>query len=174
MNNALMISAIPTMLGSFRATISERGLVALGFPDSDPAEDLHWRARWFPNAREDAVYPLAEQIETQLNEYLRGERLDFTLPLDPQGTDFQKRCWQALCAIPYGQTRSYSEQAQLLGHVNAARAVGAANGANRIPIIIPCHRLIGKNQSLVHYAGGLALKQYLLQHEGTILATKTS
>lgn len=166
-----MICPINTPLGSFTATISAEGLVALSFPQSDAALDQAWRQRWFPSAQYDAEYPLAKQLERELNQYLQGQRKQFEIALSPQGTTFQKRCWHALLDIPYGETRSYSQQADTIAHPNAARAVGAANGANRIPILIPCHRLIGKNQSLVHYAGGLALKQHLLQLEGTILAS---
>jgi methylated-DNA-[protein]-cysteine S-methyltransferase len=90
----------------------------------------------------------------------------FDLPLDPQGTDFQKRVWQALLSIPYGETRSYSQIAATIGSPAAVRAVGAANGANPLPIVVPCHRVIGSNGKLVGYGGGLPLKIRLLEIEG--------
>ena len=100
-----------------------------------------------------------------LREYFEGRRKVFDLPLDPRGTEFQKKAWDALLAIPYGQTRSYKEQAQAVGNAKACRAVGAANGKNPISIIIPCHRVIGTDKSLVGFGGGLDLKKALLDLE---------
>jgi methylated-DNA-[protein]-cysteine S-methyltransferase len=118
------------------------------------------------------IPPGAEQHPTrlatvigQLTEYCEGQRRQFNLPLAPVGTLFQQAAWQALCAIPYGETRSYGEQARALGNPAAVRAVGRANGANPIAIIIPCHRVIGSNGALTGYAGGLPLKQALLDFE---------
>ncbi|WP_127579033.1 methylated-DNA--[protein]-cysteine S-methyltransferase [Paenibacillus koleovorans] len=102
----------------------------------------------------------------QLRQYLDGERNSFDLPLDPQGTDFQKEVWKALTGIPYGQTNSYSDIAASIGRPAAVRAVGAANGANPIPIVVPCHRVIGKNSALTGFAGGLKVKEDLLKLEG--------
>ncbi len=101
----------------------------------------------------------------QLDEYFRGERRDFTLSLDPEGTDFQKAVWQQLLAIPYGQTVSYLDIARQMGQEKAVRAVGAANGQNPIVIIVPCHRVIGSNGQLTGYGGGLWRKAWLLGHE---------
>lgn len=102
----------------------------------------------------------------QLTEYLHGERREFTLPLDLRGTSFQMAVWNALCRIPYGETRSYSEIARDVDRVKAVRAVGAANGANPIAVVVPCHRVIGKDGSLTGYAGGgLPIKAELLQIE---------
>jgi len=102
-----------------------------------------------------------------LSEYFDGKRRDFAgLPLNAEGTAFQKKAWDALLAIPYGQTRTYKEQAEAVGNANACRAVGAANGKNPISIIIPCHRVIGSNKSLTGYAGGLGIKKALLELEG--------
>lgn len=105
----------------------------------------------------------------QLREYFCGKRHAFDIPLDPQGTDFQKQVWQQLLKIPYGQTISYGEQAQRLGRPQAARAVGAANGKNPIGIIIPCHRVIGASGHLTGFAGGLEVKRQLLDLEGISL-----
>lgn len=101
----------------------------------------------------------------QLTEYFAGEREQFDLPLAPQGTAFRQQAWQALQAIPYGETRFYGQQAELMGNPKAVRAVGAANGANPIAIVIPCHRVIGKDGSLTGYAGGLDKKAWLLAFE---------
>ena len=109
--------------------------------------------------------PLIAQAINMLREYFDGSRKDFDLPLNPIGTQFQKKAWDALLAIPYGQTRSYKEQAEAAGNVKACRAVGAANGKNPISIIIPCHRVIGSNKKLVGYGGGLGVKQALLNLE---------
>jgi methylated-DNA-[protein]-cysteine S-methyltransferase len=102
----------------------------------------------------------------QLNEYVAGTRQTFSLPLAPPGTAFQQRVWQALQRIPYGNTVTYQALAERLGQPNASRAVGTANGRNPIAIIIPCHRVIGRDGRLRGYAGGLHIKQQLLQHEG--------
>ena len=101
----------------------------------------------------------------QLQEYFQGQRRDFTLSLAPVGTPFQQRVWQALQQIPYGTTSTYQELAQHLGNPAAARAIGAANGRNPLAIIIPCHRLIGSDGRLRGYAGGITVKQRLLEHE---------
>ena len=101
----------------------------------------------------------------QLDEYFRGERKFFDLPLNPKGTDFQHRVWEKVIAIPFGETTSYGQLAIALGDLKLNRAVGFANGANPIPIIIPCHRVIGGDGSLTGYAGGLERKKWLLNHE---------
>jgi methylated-DNA-[protein]-cysteine S-methyltransferase len=106
----------------------------------------------------------------QLDAYFGGELLEFDLPLELDGTEFQRRCWLALATIPYGQTVSYGEQARRLGlGSDAARAVGAANGQNPIPIVLPCHRVIGADGSLTGFGGGLHVKRALLEHEGALL-----
>lgn len=105
----------------------------------------------------------------QLTEYFAGKRKVFDLPLDPQGTEFQKRVWQALREIPYGTTCSYGEIAAKVGNPKASRAVGGANNKNPIAIVIPCHRVIGANGSLVGYASGLQTKEALLKLEGILL-----
>ena len=110
--------------------------------------------------------PLIAQAAAMLVEYFSGKRKSFEgLPLRAQGTEFQKRAWDALLSIPYGQTRSYKEQAEKAGNARACRAIGAANGRNPISIIIPCHRVIGANNSLTGYGGGLDAKRFLLELE---------
>jgi methylated-DNA-[protein]-cysteine S-methyltransferase len=106
------------------------------------------------------------QVIQQLDEYFSGERKHFDLPLAPTGTNFQKQVWQALTQIPCGETKSYGWIAKSINNEKAVRAVGTANGANPIALIVPCHRVIGSNGKLTGYAGGLALKAKLLMHEG--------
>lgn len=109
--------------------------------------------------------PLIALAKSQLEEYFQGARKTFDLPLQPAGTPFQKKVWDALCTIPYGETRSYKEIALQIHNPRGCRAVGMANNRNPIMIMIPCHRVIGSNGSLVGYAGGLDIKEWLLLHE---------
>ncbi|WP_136248320.1 methylated-DNA--[protein]-cysteine S-methyltransferase [Halomonas borealis] len=111
-----------------------------------------------PNAHTD-------QARAQLAEYFAGARQAFDLPLEPAGTDFQRRVWQALATIPFGETRCYAEIAEQLGCKGGQRAVGAANGKNPLSIVVPCHRVIGSDGRLTGYAGGIGRKQWLLAHE---------
>lgn len=114
--------------------------------------------------------PLLAACVRQLEEYFHGERTVFDLPLHPQGTSFRLLCWEALQAIPFGQTRTYAQQAAAIGNAKAVRAVGGADHHNPIMIIIPCHRVIGADGSLTGYAGGLEMKDWLLAHERSVLA----
>lgn len=108
---------------------------------------------------------LIKEAHRQLDEYLKGERKRFRLPLNPKGTDFQKRVWKALCEIPYGETRSYKQIAETIGDPKAVRAVGMANHRNPLLIVAPCHRVIGADGKLVGYAAGIDKKAFLLQLE---------
>ncbi len=112
---------------------------------------------------------LIKNASEQLKEYFDGKRKEFNLPLMPSGTEFQKKVWKSLCEIPYGETRSYKQIAEAVGNPNGSRAVGGANNKNPIMIVIPCHRVIGSNGSLVGYAGGLDIKNTLLSIEKNIL-----
>ena len=107
----------------------------------------------------------AIKIEKELDEYFNGKRKEFNIPLEPEGTEFQKKVWKALLEIPYGQTRSYKEIAIRIGNEKASRAVGMANNKNPIIIIVPCHRVIGSNKKLVGYFGGVEMKEGLLDIE---------
>jgi methylated-DNA-[protein]-cysteine S-methyltransferase len=118
-------------------------------------------SQWTENRR-DAVL---REAERQLDAYFKGKREQFDLPLDPRGTPFQKKVWKKLVSIPYGKTVTYSELARRVGRPEAFRAVGAANGQNPISVIIPCHRVLGKNGDLTGYGGGLHTKQRLLDLE---------
>ena len=110
-------------------------------------------------------HTVLDEAVRQLDEYFAGDRLEFDLPLEPDGTPFQREAWTALCSIPYGETISYGEQARRLGDRNKSRAVGAANGKNPIPIVVPCHRVVGANGHLTGFGGGLGVKAWLLDHE---------
>lgn len=111
------------------------------------------------------ITPFLKEACSQITAYLEGKRTTFDLPLSPVGTEFQKKVWAALLTIPYGKTISYGELASLVGNPKASRAVGMANNRNPIPVIIPCHRVIGANGKLVGYGGGLPIKQKLLTLE---------
>ncbi|HVI00310.1 MAG TPA: methylated-DNA--[protein]-cysteine S-methyltransferase, partial [Enhygromyxa sp.] len=116
----------------------------------------------------DSRHSILRKAAVQLEQWFAGERQAFDLPLAAAGTGFQRTVWSALQAIPFGQTRSYGQLAIDLGRPQASRAVGAANGRNPIPIVVPCHRVIGQDGSLTGYAGGLAAKRWLLAHEGVL------
>jgi methylated-DNA-[protein]-cysteine S-methyltransferase len=145
---------IPSPVGELIAIRDGDDLVALEFPGRAP-----------PHAdaiRDDAAFA---DVKDQLDAYFAGERRAFDLGLRPAGTEFQQAVWSALRAIPYGATATYSAIARAVGRPDAVRAVGAANGANPIAIIVPCHRVIGANGTLTGYGGGLPRKQYLLELE---------
>lgn len=110
------------------------------------------------------------EVEKQLREYFEGKRIKFEISLNPKGTEFMKKVWKELLKIPYGETRTYKEIAEKIGNSKASRAVGMANNKNPIPIIIPCHRVIGSNNKLVGYALGLDMKQYLLDLERKVIS----
>ena len=122
------------------------------------------------NVRSEGASHILDAAEEQLAAYFAGDLIDFDLPLDLDGTEFQRRCWLALATIPYGQTVSYGEQARRLGlGPDAARAVGATNGQNPSPLVLPCHRVIGADGSLTGFGGGLDVKRRLLELEGALL-----
>jgi methylated-DNA-[protein]-cysteine S-methyltransferase len=150
------------------ATVVDTPIGPLGLAASDAA----LQAVRFDGARvrPEGRSPVLDEAARQLDAYFAGELLTFDLPLELHGSEFQRRCWLALASIPYGQTVSYGEQARRLGlgH-DAARAVGAANGRNPLPIVLPCHRVIGADGSLTGFGGGLHVKRFLLEHEGALL-----
>jgi methylated-DNA-[protein]-cysteine S-methyltransferase len=127
-------------------------------------------ARIDPEAEKNPI-KLAD-VQRQVTQYAQGKRQDFDFELLPEGPDFNKRVWDALLKIPFGTTTSYGAIAKKIGHPDAARAVGAANGANPIALIVPCHRVIGSDGSLTGYGGGLPLKRKLLEHEARIAGTR--
>ena len=144
-------------IGSLLLAGDGESLHLLGFPGGKMKR--RHEAGWAPAASR------FKPAIAQLNSYFAGELKEFDLPLAPPGTEFQRKVWSALQEIPYGETRSYGELAREVGNANASRAVGAANGRNPIPVIIPCHRVIGGNGSLTGFGGGLETKQHLLKLE---------
>ena len=156
----------PTPVGALTLIASDRGLRAILWPRISPA-----RAGIQPRPRHDSHHPILLQTAAQLDEYFAGSRTAFDIPLDLQGTRFQLAAWRSLANIPFGATTSYGRQAAELGIPKAARALGAANGANPVCIVLPCHRVIGADGSLTGFGGGLPTKQWLLDHEARVLAS---
>lgn len=150
----------PTALGDFTLVGDDEALTAVHYPGDTVPDDGSWG-----DPVDFDAHPLLREAAVQLAAFLEGERTTFDLPLRPTGTDFQRAAWAALLEIPYGQTRSYRHQAERVGRPTAVRAVGAANGRNPIPVVIPCHRVIGTGGSLTGYAGGMGLKARLLDLE---------
>jgi methylated-DNA-[protein]-cysteine S-methyltransferase len=147
------------------ATSDGRALTGLWFSPHD-----RLLARGGPSWRRDDDLPLFAEVAKQLREYFSGRRREFDLPLAPVGSGFQQRVWTALREIPYGATRSYGDVAARLGlGPESARAVGSANGSNPIPIVVPCHRVVGADGSLTGFAGGLPRKRFLLDLEADLL-----
>jgi methylated-DNA-[protein]-cysteine S-methyltransferase len=158
-NMSLAYKIMESPVGKLKLIASDEALVEIRWQSDKPQ-----RVR--PEEPvEDANHPVLEKSEQQLNEYFAGKRKSFSIPLDMQGTPFQKNVWEALLAIPFGETRSYGDLAKLLGNPNATRAVGAANGRNPLPIIVPCHRVIGSSGKLTGFGGGLDTKARLLKLE---------
>ena len=147
-------------IGRLTLVADDTSLVAVLWPNDKPS-----RVK-LGAMIEDRDQFILREAERQLNEYFKGERTAFDLPLHFRGTAFQKRVWQALLQIPYGQTRSYAHLAKAVGYDSASRAVGLANRTNPISIIVPCHRVIGASGKLTGYAGGLETKARLLELEG--------
>lgn len=150
-------------VGRLTLIASDKGLAAVLWENDNPGR-VHATAD-----TEDDGHPVLKEAERQLNEYFQGKRSCFQLQLDPIGTRFQKKVWDALSTIPYGETRSYGQIAHQLGNPNAVRAVGAANGRNPLSIILPCHRVVGATGKLTGFAGGLEAKASLLSLEGVYL-----
>jgi methylated-DNA-[protein]-cysteine S-methyltransferase len=151
---------INTPVGNLQLLAEAGYLVRIAFP----GEHL-------TGTQKDQSDPLLTACAIQLSEYFDGKRQTFDMPLEPTGTEFQQDVWCALKRIPFGKLRSYGEIAREIGRPSAVRAVGAANGRNPLPIIVPCHRVIGSDGSLTGFAGGLAMKKQLLTLEGALLPT---
>lgn len=153
----MFYSYVDSPVGRLLLAGSRHALKIVGFSEGS-------RARGTEDGWERFDEPF-RRVKRQLGEYFDGQRRTWDLALAPDGTDFQRAVWQALMSIPYGTTRSYRDIAEQIGHAKAVRAVGAANGANPIPVIIPCHRVIGADGSLTGFGGGLDKKRYLLDLE---------
>ena len=152
----LAFMEMPSPVGILKLVATKNALVAVLWENENPK-----RVR-LAELIEQVDHPILLATQKQLSEYFAGTRQRFDLPLDFEGTEFQKRVWQALLDIPFGETRSYRDIAEQVGNIKAVRAVGAANGKNPISIIAPCHRVVGMNGKLVGFAGGLDKKKILL------------
>jgi len=162
---------------AFRLAASVKGVCCIGLP---PRQSVDREAEWEQDLQR--LAPGSDTVRApewvagylqELNAYFGGHRELFTMPLDLRGTKFQLAVWQALLAIPYGQVCSYGDIAAAVQRPRAVRAVGRANGANPVPIVVPCHRVIGKDGTLTGYGGGLPLKEWLLAIEGVRVRTGT-
>lgn len=151
----MYVETVQTPLGWLGIRASDSGLVAVDF-DASPVADASGNG-------------LTARCKQQLQDYFAGMRHQFDLPLAAPGTDFQCRVWQALMTIPFGTTCTYQDIASRIGNPRAVRAVGSANGCNPLAILVPCHRVIGRDGGLTGYTGGLARKAWLLRHEGALL-----
>jgi methylated-DNA-[protein]-cysteine S-methyltransferase len=166
-------TTLPSPIGRLSIVADDQAIVAICWDTESPEHD--------PDAHnpalakldgidaivdvEPADHPVLAAAVEQLGEYFAGRRTEFDLPLAPHGTSFQRQAWEALRTIPFGETITYGEQARRLGDKNKSRAVGAANGQNPIPIVVPCHRVVGSNGHLTGFAGGIGVKAWLLEHE---------
>ena len=148
-----------TPVGNLKLVASNQGLAAILWENDNPKRVS------FAKLEENKTHPILLKCEKQLQEYFAGKRKSFDIDLDFTGTDFQKKVWQALLTIPFGETRSYRQIAIQIGNPKASRPVGAASGKNSIAIIAPCHRVIGSSGKLTGFAGGLEVKASLLELE---------
>jgi methylated-DNA-[protein]-cysteine S-methyltransferase len=164
----ISIATLKTPIGVLQITASADSVLYIDLPGRHVVrlDDPALRSRWLSRTRTPALRAALAEVR----EYFAGQRRRFDVPVSPAGTEFQRRVWKAICDIPFGETASYSQLAEGLGGALRTRAVGAAAGANPIPIIIPCHRVVGADGSMTGYGGGLKMKVWLLQHEGALLA----
>lgn len=165
MGEPFATSSLESPLGVLRLAVTRRGLARLALPRESGKGFRGWIARTIPGAEPADWLPDLDKTRRELEEYFAGQRTSFGLPLDLRGTDFQRRVWLALAAIPFGETCTYADLARAIGHPGAVRAVGSANGANPVPIVLPCHRVIRSDGGLGGYGGGVELKRRLLALE---------
>lgn len=162
----IKIINIETPLGEIAAAATKEGICLLEFTEGKKQADIiEPVARIMASEVKEGSNKHLRSLRKQLREYFRGKRKEFTLPLVMLGTDFQQAVWRDLVKIPFGTTKSYGQQARDLKDTRSARAVAQANSSNRIAILIPCHRIIGSDGTLVGYSGGLERKRWLLNHE---------
>jgi len=172
MNNTdIFYSELNTPLGIITITANKTGVLRIDFGDYDSNHIVinNWLKKWLDTNNIQQNDELLFASRQQLTEYFLGKRKEFNLPLLLFGTPFQKLVWQTLTNIPYGETRSYKEIALEINSPKSVRAIGGANHLNPIPIIIPCHRVIGSNGELVGYGGGIEIKKYLLEFEKNMI-----
>jgi O-6-methylguanine DNA methyltransferase len=168
MDSMIAYNRIKTQLGEILAASSDKGLCWLSLSAGGEEDFLGWIKKHFADCRIiQRDNQIIQDTEMQIKEYLAGARKEFSLPLDLRGTVFQRRVWHALLQIPYGTTVSYKDIAVAIDNPRAVRAVGQANNKNPVSIVVPCHRVIGSDGSLVGYGGGLEVKKALLKLEGS-------
>lgn len=163
----LVTRTLASPIGELTLTANAEALVAIDFPD--PRHPPPPR-----QARTVARHPVLDVAARELGEYFAGKRTEFSVPLAPEGTPFQRIVWDALATIPFAVTWSYGQLAAAIRRPSASRAVGSANGRNPLPIIVPCHRVIGASGSLTGFGGGLPTKQWLLGHETRVAGVQRS
>ena len=163
-----MCKTISTPICDMRMAATDRGicLLEMGSPERADRERAELEVA-FGVEMVEGEHPLLDLLESELDGYFRGDLTAFTVPLDCPGSEWQRRVWDALVEIPYGETVSYGQLAARLGNPGGARAVGLANGQNRVSIVVPCHRVIASDGTLHGYGGGLPRKRWLLDHEAT-------
>ena len=166
MQTQLWCEELKTPIGKIRVAVSSSGICRIDFLRGRRGNRLAWFDRHFSQRPKRGAEPLLDEVLRQLAEYFQGGRRSFHMRLDLRGTAFQLRVWRELGKIPYGSTITYGELARRIRNPGAAQAVGAAVGTNPVPIIVPCHRVIGYNGALVGFGGGLAAKERLLELEG--------
>ena len=165
----MVFSKVGTPVGELVLTASDTALTGVFFPTSRRGPAPTHQAGWVEASAEGPAAEILARARTQLEEYFARKRTTFDLPLEAMGSAFEHRVWKALRQIPYGSTTSYGALAKLLGDKHATRAVGLANGKNPIPIIVPCHRVVGSKGELTGFGGGLDTKRWLLEHEGALM-----
>lgn len=173
---SLLFTVHPSPVGPLFLAASERGLVALEFDKRLPGQQtIRPNPRDLRSETKDVRFERSDKALrryiTELEQYFLGSRKEFSFPLDLRGTEFQLACWQALLAIPYGETRTYADIARAVGNPQGFRAVGMANNRNPVAIVVPCHRVIASDATLCGYGGGLEIKRKLLELEGALSGT---
>jgi methylated-DNA-[protein]-cysteine S-methyltransferase len=168
MGEYVAIGEVESPVGRLRLATTQLGVVRLSLPRESGKGFAGWLQRKLPDAEQVDWLPHLDHARRELEEYFAGRRTRFEVPLDLRGTPFQLACWRALLEIPLGETRSYAELARAIGRPTAVRAVGAANGANPVAVIVPCHRVINTGGGLGGYGGGLPTKRRLLAFERSI------
>ncbi len=169
-SQTILSLSLPTPLGRMYLAATPKGIARIELPGPEAEARMNvWLALRFPMAsRRVGVTPILRKAASQLEAYFTGGLTEFSLPLDLRGTPFQLAVWRAVATIPYNRTSTYGDIARAIGRPRAVRAVGAAQAANPLPIVIPCHRVIGSNGSLTGYGGGLDAKRWLLEHEAQV------
>lgn len=162
-------STVSTQVGELHVATSKLGVCRVALPNERRGEFLSWLDRHAEGGALIEDHKAHEELGGQLRKYFNRDLTRFTVPIDLIGTEFQVQVWKELVSIPYGTTITYGELAKRVGRPQGAQSVGGANGANPVPIIVPCHRVVGSDESMTGYGGGIAMKEFLLRLEGALL-----